>query len=402
LATGVRRRHVHQHLIMTGILGTPSQSMTNRCVADEYESMVEAMIESDYVKAGYNIISTVCTGWIGRDPVTNVFLENTTPWPRPGGMKDFANYLHSKGLLLAVYSDVGALNCCQEPGSLNYEDLDMATFADRGADIVSVDYSGAPPISTEVNYQQYVDGITKSSNLDMQLTIFNLGKGSAQDWAPRMKAPFFRCTADISNAWHTVGITLGIIEDLNNCLNTPGLTAHTGIENGTYPMFGQLSVGVPKDHPTSGDPGLTLIEAQTEFSVWCILPAPLYATNDVRERDPDVEAILLNPEAIAINQDVLGLAATQLNASVPNQMQFVKKLANGDIAVVVMNYDDTMTQKGTELVFADFLPSTTMQYSVRDVARRVNDGFACTKVTLGDLAPHESAFLRFTLTNKTC
>jgi hypothetical protein len=154
--------------------------------------------------------------------------------------------------------------------------------------------------------------------------------------------------------------------------------------------------------PTTGDPGLTLVEAQTEFSVWCILPAPLYTTNDVRERDLDVEAILLNPEAIAINQDVLGLAATQLNASVPNQMQFVKKLANGDIAVVVMNYDDTMTQKGTELVFADFLPSPTMQYSVRDIARRVNDGFDCTKVTLGDLAPHESAFLRFTLTNKTC
>ena len=48
-------------------------------------------------------------------------------------MASFADYLHGNGLTLSVYTDAGELNCCQEPGSLGYETIDMQTFADWGA-----------------------------------------------------------------------------------------------------------------------------------------------------------------------------------------------------------------------------------------------------------------------------
>lgn len=51
----------------------------------EYEAMAEALIQSGMRDAGYTLISTVCTGWVGRDPVTHELQENTTLWP--GGMK---------------------------------------------------------------------------------------------------------------------------------------------------------------------------------------------------------------------------------------------------------------------------------------------------------------------------
>ena len=51
----------------------------------EYQSVAEAMIESGMVAAGYTLVSTVCTGWIGRDPITHALQENLTAWP--GGMK---------------------------------------------------------------------------------------------------------------------------------------------------------------------------------------------------------------------------------------------------------------------------------------------------------------------------
>lgn len=66
---------------------------------------------------------------------------------------------------------------------------------------------------------------------------------------------------------------------------------------------GQLPIGVPKDHPTIGDPGLSLTEAQSVFSMWCMFQSLLMATNDVRKNDTEIERILLNPETIAINRE---------------------------------------------------------------------------------------------------
>ena len=42
--------------------------------------------------------------------VTHELQENLTLWP--GGMKSFADYLHSKGMQLSVYTDAGTRNCC--------------------------------------------------------------------------------------------------------------------------------------------------------------------------------------------------------------------------------------------------------------------------------------------------
>ena len=39
--------------------------------------------------------------------------------------------------------------------------------------------------------------------------------------------------------------------------------------------------------------------------MWCMFPTMLMATNDVRLRDPDIEAILLNNETIAVNRTLL-------------------------------------------------------------------------------------------------
>ena len=84
----------------------------------EYQTVADAMVESGMVAAGYTLLSTVCTGWQGRDPVTHELQENLTNWP--GGMKSFATYLHTKGMQLSVYTDTGAQNCCGEPGSLGF------------------------------------------------------------------------------------------------------------------------------------------------------------------------------------------------------------------------------------------------------------------------------------------
>jgi hypothetical protein len=63
--------------------------------------MAQAMIDSGMVAAGYTLMSTVCTDWLGRDPVTHELLQNLTLWP--GGMKSFSAWLHERGMQLSVY-----------------------------------------------------------------------------------------------------------------------------------------------------------------------------------------------------------------------------------------------------------------------------------------------------------
>ncbi|KAG7246427.1 hypothetical protein CRUP_035363, partial [Coryphaenoides rupestris] len=47
--------------------------------------------------------------------------------------------VHSKGLKLGIYSDVGAYTCAGYPGSLGYYETDAQTFADWGVDLLKFD-----------------------------------------------------------------------------------------------------------------------------------------------------------------------------------------------------------------------------------------------------------------------
>jgi alpha-galactosidase len=56
-----------------------------------------------------------------------------------------------------------------------------------------------------------------------------------------------------------------------------------------------------------GMEGITDVEGRTQFSLWCILAAPLMLGTDVRAASAYTLATIGNAEAIAINQDALGV-----------------------------------------------------------------------------------------------
>jgi hypothetical protein len=222
----------------------------------EYESMAAAMIDSGMVAAGYTLLSTVCTDWVGRDPITHQLQENTTLWP--GGMKSFAAFLHGKGMQLSVYTDAGTHNCCGEPGSLGYEALDMATFASWDVDAVGVDYCGGPS-DIEIEYQKFADGIVKS-NRGMQLEVWNLGRGQAYAWAPSLSVnmtiaspshaafvPHMRLTTDIGNVWDgKVGPTMSVLATVDEIEAITDMWAYgMGNHSGTFPNYGRYSPPLP-------------------------------------------------------------------------------------------------------------------------------------------------------------
>ena len=225
----------------------------------------------------------------------------------------------------------------------------------------------------------------------MGLEVYNLGRGAAWNWAPQMHVPFFRISGDIGNAWAAIPKlpTQGVIELLNAAARIgPVLNKYTGNASGTYPQYGQLVVGVPPNRPTVGDPGLSLIEAQSHFSLWCMFPSPLVATNDIRLRDESIEAILMNPETISVNQDPMGEAAVMIYNQAGVQ-QWKRRLANGDDAVLALNRNDDEAV-ATTLNLADGL-----SFIGRDLQAKQDIGLICHNTSF-DLRPHETLFIRLT------
>ena len=118
---------------------------------------------------------------------------------------------------------------------------------------------------------------------------------------------------------------------------------------------------------------MTPDQDRAHFAMWCILASPLIAGNDPRKMTPATIATLTNKDAIAISQDPLGSQAVlvSVNGSVPTSSMptyeyaaslssssdvndvesgkvspqpkgtqaWAKPLANGDVALVLLNRD---------------------------------------------------------------
>jgi alpha-galactosidase len=75
---------------------------------------------------------------------------------------------------------------------------------------------------------------------------------------------------------------------------------------------------------------------RSHFALWAMMASPLIAGNDLRSADQATMTILKNQNLITINQDSLGLQATQVSNDGTRRV-LAKKLSNGDVAVALFN-----------------------------------------------------------------
>lgn len=107
----------------------------------DIKEMADAMVTSGMVKAGYQYIFLDDCWQGGRDNKNKIIAD---PKKFPSGIKALADYLHSKGMKLGIYSDAAPLTCGGYTASLNFEDQDAKTFASWGIDYLKYDYCNAP------------------------------------------------------------------------------------------------------------------------------------------------------------------------------------------------------------------------------------------------------------------
>ena len=342
----------------------------------------DAMVESGLADAGYKYVFIDDLWQGGRDAQNNIIAD---PKKFPHGIKALADYVHSKGLKLGIYSDAAQLTCGGYTASLGFEAQDARTFASWGVDYLKYDYCNAPEDSATARhrYRTMAEALQQSGR-DIALGICEWGQRQAEEWCEEVGGQLWRTSYDVRDMWkdtlHQGG--MGILDIINV---TAPLASYA--RPGQWPDMDMLVVGLNgKGGPSSdlGGTGCTYTEYQTQMSLWCMLSSPLALSNDLRNMNDEDRRILLNKEVIAINQDPLGRAAVR-KVNLATHQIFVRELSGGRHAVALMNTAD----KPLKLT-ADFHAlGLEGKYRLRDVWQHKQVAARASKWS-GTVAPHEA------------
>jgi alpha-galactosidase len=336
----------------------------------DLKAMADAMIASGMAQAGYTYIF-IDDGWQGgRDSLGNLLAD---PEKFPSGMKALADHMHARGLKLGIYSDAAPLTCAGYTGSLGFEEQDARTFAAWGIDFLKYDYCHAPEDAdtAKVRYAAMADAL-HASGRNIILGICEWGQRKPWLWGAQAGGQLWRTTYDIRDKWkrrseETWGEGILDILDINATLDA---YAGPGHWNDADMLVAGL-YGKPGPSGDGGGTGCTDVEYRTQFTLWAMMNAPLYASNDLRRMNAATRTTLLNAEVIALDQDPLGKQAVRLLHDERWDV-FLKPLANGDHAVAILNRSDV--EQPCSLEFSAL--GLSGSFAIRDLWQHTDAGTA--------------------------
>lgn len=237
-------------------------------------------------------------------------------------MKALADYVHSKGLKFGLYSDAGTMTCQERPGSRGYEFQDARQYAAWGVDYLKYDWCSTGTQNAQASYSIIRDALLKAGR-PIVFSICEWGTSKPWLWA-----------GDVGNLWRTTGD----IQDCWDCKRAwggMGLIHILDLQDRLESYAGPGHWNDP-DMLEVGNGGMSAAEYRAHFSLWCILAAPLMAGNDVRHMSSDVAEILMNREAIAVDQDPMGMQGRRVKREGELEV-WAKQLSGGGRAVVLFN-----------------------------------------------------------------
>jgi alpha-galactosidase len=146
--------------------------------------------------------------------------------------------------------------------------------------------------------------------------------------------------------------------------------------------------------------GMSLNEDKVHFSLWCMLAAPLISGNDLRKMSKATNEILINKEAIAINQDKAGMEGF-LYKTKDSLEVYVKPLSIDDWAVCFLNRSHKPIQINynwkdegiTDTLFDKTMNAKEHAYKIRNVWTKSNAGDT-QKPLVAILPSHDAIMFR--------
>ena len=314
-------------LAATPPMGWNSWNHFARNVNDaDVRAAADTIVSSGMRDAGYIYVNIDDT-WQGQRDAQSVIHTNDK-FP---DMKALADYVHSKGLKLGIYSGPGPKTCAGFEGSYGHEDQDAKTYAAWDIDYLKYDLCSyrqlmreQAPHDPEKQFQMYKAAYEKmhqaliSSARPIVYSLCQYGLNDVWKWGPEVGGNLWRTTGDINDTWQRMSdIGFGQL----------GLAKYAGPGHWNDPDMLEV-----------GNGGMTGDEYRTHMRLWAILAAPLLAGNDLSKMSPETLSILLNKEVIAVDQDRLGKQGDRAFAVGMTEI-WTKPLSGGALAAGLFNRD---------------------------------------------------------------
>ena len=305
-------------LAQTPPMGWNSWNKFQRKVDDQVvRQTADAMVKNGMRDAGYVYVNIDDT-WEGTRDAAGV-LQPNTKFP---DMKALADYVHSKGLKLGIYSSPGPRTCAGYAGSYQHEAQDAKTWAAWGIDYLKYDWCSAPSVyapdqaTMQAAYAR-MGAALQASGRPMVYSLCQYGMLDVGEWGAKVGGNLWRTTGDISDRWESM-------QNLGFNLQ-PGREKYAGPGHWNDPDMLEV-----------GNGGMSDAEYRTHMSLWALLAAPLLAGNDLREVTPGILEILTNKEVIAVDQDALGRQGVRVSRQGDLEV-WARQLADGGYAVGLFN-----------------------------------------------------------------
>jgi alpha-galactosidase len=269
----------------------------------DVRAAADALVSSGMRDAGY-IYVTIDDTWEGKRNAQGE-IQTNEKFP---DMKALADYVHSKGLKLGIYSSPGPKTCAGYAGSYQHEEQDAKSYAAWGIDYLKYDLCSYGEIMRKEAGDEHSD---KASEMMRQAytkmhqalvatgrpIVFSLcqyGWDDVWKWGPQVGGNLWRTTGDINDSYKRM--------------------AEIGFDQADLAPYAAPGHWNDPDMLEVGNGGMTTDEYRTHMSLWAILAAPLLAGNDLSKMSPDTLSILKNKDVIAIDQDALGKQGTRVEA----------------------------------------------------------------------------------------
>jgi alpha-galactosidase len=301
----------------------------------------DAMVSSGMKAAGYQYVN-IDDCWMTHERnAAGELVPDPVKFPR--GIKGLADYVHSKGLKLGIYSTAGTLTCAGYPASLDHEQTDANSFAAWGVDYLKYDNcnnDGRPAIE---RYTAMANAL-KATGRPIVLSLCEWGQNQPWLWGAGIGGQLWRTTGDITDSFSSV---LGILDQ------------QVGLEKYSHP-----GAWNDPDMLEVGNGGMTDAEYRAHFSLWALLNAPLLSGNDLRSMSDATKKILMNKDVVAVDQDWGGRQGALVSGNGDTQV-WAKPMSDGSVTVVLLNRSPVAAMAATTTA-AIGLPDTN-SYRVRDL-----------------------------------
>jgi hypothetical protein len=261
------------------------------CISEQlFRAMADRLAEDGYLEAGYEyLIIDDC--WLATERDSEGRLQ-PDPDRFPNGIKALADYVHDKGLKFGIYEDYGTNTCGGYPGILGHLETDANTFAEWGVDYLKLDGCYAATEGMEEGYAEMGMYLNQTGRPIVYSCSFPAYKGLDANYTAAVEiCNLWRNYGDIQDSWGSVKSIVNWFVD-----NQGYLSQFAGPGHWNDP-----------DMLIIGDYGLSYDESISQMTMWTMMASPLIMSVDLRTIEPEFRDILLNKDAIRINQDPLGI-----------------------------------------------------------------------------------------------